>query len=109
MGQGRNVNDRSYIKAYILQCSDGRLPTRTGPFYKDLNLSKSEIIRHLATILRGHLRCIRRVLFRTPESHLTRRCPRNYLTCRIGDGNNDVVEGSLDMRLAYRLYFNNPL
>jgi hypothetical protein len=55
------------------------------------------------------LSCIGSVLFGTTKAHLTRRRPRNYLSLRVSQRNDDVIERSADVGFARRLYDNLPL
>jgi hypothetical protein len=103
---GRDVHDLRHFNAHVVQGADGALAATTGSFHEDLDLLQAVLHGFLATILSSALRSVRRVLLGTAESHLTGAGPGNNLPSGIGEGNDDVVEGGVDVGLAHGIHFD---
>ena len=65
------VNDFSNFNTSTVYSSDRGLTAITRTFYISFYLSETQIVCHFSTILCCHLCCIRSILLRTSESHLT--------------------------------------
>ena len=65
------VNDFSNFNTSTMHGSDSGLTAITRTFHISFYLSKTQVIRNLGAVLCCHLCCIRGILLRTSESHLT--------------------------------------
>lgn len=102
MRQGRCIGDRQDLQPILLKCPYGSLATRARALDKDVNLAQTHVVRHLPCIFGAHLGCVGRILPRATESITPRGAPRKDVAIQIGDRNDHVVEGRLDVCLAVR-------
>ncbi len=106
MGQWSNIYNLRHLNASSMHSTDSRLTSITRPFHISFHFSQAQIISNFCTILSGHLGCIRCILFRTTETHLASRGPRNNLTFTICQRHNDVVKGAVHMQLPHCINFH---
>ena len=84
MGQRSNVDNLGYLDTCTVAGTDSGLTAVSGTLDISLDLAKAQIISYFRTILGGHLSCVRSVLLRTAETHLSGRRPRYNLTLTVG-------------------------
>ena len=105
MRKRSNVYDFRYFNTCTVDSSDSRLTSVTRSLYEYFYFSQTKIVSYFCTILSCHLGCIRSVLFRTSESHLTSRRPTDYLTFAISKRYNNVVKRRMNMSLTVSVNF----
>ena len=66
-----NVDNLSYLDSRSIDGTNGTLTTITRTLYKGLYLTETKLEGNLCAVLSSHLSCVRSVLLRTTESHLT--------------------------------------
>ena len=71
MRKRSNINNLCYLNTSTVDSSDSRFTTITRTLNVYLHLSQTKIISYLSTILSCHLSCVRSVLLRASETHLT--------------------------------------
>ncbi|EJX04439.1 hypothetical protein EVA_07453 [gut metagenome] len=101
VGKRRNVDDFSYCDTSTVNGTDSRFTTVTGTLNICLHLTKTKIESYLSAILSSHLSCVRSVLLRTAEAHLTGGRPRNNLTLTVCERHNDIVERAMNVELTH--------
>ena len=92
MRQWSYVNDFSNFDSGTMYSTDSRLTSVSRTLHISFHFSQAKIIRHFRAILSSHLSCIRSILLRTSESHLSGRRPRDNLTFIIRQRYDNVVE-----------------
>src|SRR5690242_11366161 len=93
----RDVDDVGDLVAERIQGTHRRLAARTRALDAHFQRLDAVIQRHAPSLLRRDLRGERRGLARTAETCPARGRPRQCIALTIGDGNDGVVEGSLDV------------
>jgi hypothetical protein len=97
-----DVADRRNVESRGLQRPHRRLPTTTWPFHKH-NYGAHSKIGHLACCrLRRHLGCEWRSLTRTLKADRTSTGPRDHSSLWVGNCDDRVVEGRMNMSYAFR-------
>src|SRR5690606_35216072 len=82
--------------------ADGRLPARPRSLDEDVDLAHAVLHRPAGGRLGGELGSEWGGLARSLEADLAGRGPRDHGTGRVGDRDDRVVEGALDVRLSVR-------
>ena len=75
MRQRCNVYDFSYLNPCTMHGTDCRLTAITRTFHVCLYLTQAKVVSYFCAILGSHLGCIRSVLLRATETHLSCRRP----------------------------------
>ena len=96
MRQWSFIDNLGNLDAGTVDGADSTLATLTRTLHIDLNLTQSHVESNLGAIGGCRLCCIRSVLLRTAETHLTCRRPADNLADLVGDGNDNVVESRVD-------------
>src|SRR5690242_15904386 len=97
---GSDIRDRADLEAGCLQGADRGLTSRARALDEDIDLLQAVLLRLAGGVLGSHLRRERRRLARALEADVAGRGPADHVALRIGDRNDRVVEGALDVRLA---------
>ncbi len=100
MRNWRDVDDLRHFYAAVVERTNRRFASVSGPLHEDLHFLQTRFHRASACIFGRHLSSVRRIFLRASKAHFTRRRPRNDLTGRIGQRDDDVVEGRIDVRFA---------
>src|SRR3954464_15542782 len=95
-----HVLDAGDLDAGRLQRADGGLTSRPGPLDQHIDPAHAVLHGPPGRLLRRHLRREGRRLARALETHVAGRRPREHVAVLIGDGDDRVVEGALDVRHA---------
>src|SRR3569623_1892695 len=98
MGDRRHIGNAADLETHGMQTAHGGITTRPRPLHEHLDVLHAEFMRDLAGLISGHLRGEGRALARTLETASTGGRPRQGVALTIGDGDDGVVEGRLDMR-----------
>ena len=101
-----DVDNLGDFDSHVVEGSNGALASAARTFHEHLHLLQAMLHGFLATILCCALCGIGCVLFRSSKSHLARTRPGNNLPCGIGEGDDDVVEGGVDVGLAHGIHFD---
>ena len=97
MRNRRDVLNRADIEAGGGQSTHRRLASRTRTAHPHVHTAHAVIARLVGGVGGSLLRRKRRTLARSAEAQRTRTLPRHRIAVRIGDGDDGVVEGSLNM------------
>jgi hypothetical protein len=92
----RHVTNRQNFEARILESADSRFTTTTGTLDADIHLVHAEVERLASGSFGSELGSERCALARALETGVTRRAPSDHVTASVGNGNDCVVEGSVD-------------
>src|SRR5262249_30824200 len=101
VGQRGDVLDLLDVQPGLLQGGDGRLAAAAGPLDPDLDLLDAELRRLLGADLGGALGGEGGALARALEADRPRRGEAERVALAVGDGDDGVVEGRLDMGDAH--------
>src|SRR5690242_12394509 len=96
----RHVDDVGDLVAGVVERTHGRLAARTRTLDAHFQRLHAVVERGLARLFGGDLRGERGGLARTAEARAARSRPRQRIALAIGDRDDGVVEGSVDMRDA---------
>src|SRR5438876_11708937 len=96
----RHVADRGDLEAHGLERADGGLAASPGPTHEDLDLLEPVLHRLARGDLGGRLRGERRALARAPEAGAPGARPGNDVAHPVGERDDRVIEGRLDVRDA---------
>src|SRR6476646_12178398 len=99
VGLGRDVLDGGDVETGRLQRADRRLTTGPCPLGEDLDLLETVFHALLCGSVGGHLSGKRGRLARAFEASRAGRLPGDHVAFGVGQGDDRVVEGSLDVRL----------
>src|SRR5579875_1205099 len=94
-----DVGDGTDLEAGRLQRADRRLAARARTLDEDVDLLQAVLLRLAGGALGGHLRRERRRLSRALEADVAGARPGDHVALRVGDRDDRVVEGALDVRL----------
>src|SRR5215469_7095515 len=97
-----DVLDGPDLQASGRQRADRRLATRARTLHEHVDLAHAVLHRPPRCGLGGHLGGERRRLTRALKPDLSGRGPGDHATAGIGDRDDRVVEGALDVRMAMR-------
>src|SRR5215475_3304987 len=97
-----DVLDGPDLQAGGLQRADRGLTTRAGTLHEHVDLAHAVLHGPPRGGLSGHLSGERRRLARALEADLPGRRPGDHAAAGIGDRDDGVVEGALDVRMAVR-------
>ena len=100
-----HVFDHGDFEACGLQCTDGGFTAGARAFDVDFDGLHSTVDSNFGGSFRCGLCCEGSGLFGTSEAHFTGARPGNSVALRVGDGDDGVVEGGLDMGRATFDYF----
>src|SRR5690606_4240511 len=90
-----------HLEARGLQRTDRGLAARSRSLHEDVDLLHAVILRLTRSVLGGELRGERGRLARTLETDAARGGPADHGTGGVGDRDDRVVEGRLDVGLAH--------
>src|SRR5205085_10635235 len=90
------------LEAGVHERTDGGLAARTRALDHDVDRTQTVLHGTTGALFGGELRGERRRLTRALEAHVARRRPGNDVALRVGDRNDRVVEGRLDVHHAVR-------
>src|SRR5690606_4950919 len=96
----RHVDDVGDLVADVVERTYGRLSSRTRALDAHFQRLHAVVERGLAGLLGGDLGRERGRLARTAEARAARSRPRKRIALAVGDGDDGVVERSVDMRDA---------
>src|SRR2546422_766205 len=96
----RHVADRGDLEAHGLERADGGLAASPGPAHEDLDLLEPVLHRLARGDLGGRLRGERRALARAPEAGAPGARPGDDVAHPVGERDDRVIEGRLDVRDA---------
>src|SRR5256884_229310 len=96
----RHVADRGDLEPHGLERADGGLPAGPGPTHEDLDLLEPVLHRLARGDLRGRLRGEGCALAGAPEAGAPGAGPGDDVAHPVGEGDDRVVEGRLDVRDA---------
>ncbi len=102
-----HIDDLGNLNPGIVQGANSGFPSVTRSFHVHLYLPEACLMSCFCTFFGCNLSRVRSVLLGAPESHFSSRSPGDHISLLIGQGNNDIVEGSSDMSLTGR--FNDNL
>src|SRR5690348_3014604 len=97
-----HVDDVGDLVADVVEPTHGRLAARTRALDAHFQRLHAVVERGLAGLLGGDLRRERGRLARTAEARAARGRPRKRVALAVGDGDDGVVEGRVDVRDAVR-------
>ncbi len=109
MRQRSDIRDLFHDDTRGVDGADSGLTALSRTLNIHFHSAKTQIVGHLRTVLSHHLGCVGSVFLRTSVTHLTSGRPGNHLTIVVGEGNDNVIEGSIDKRLTLSLDSNNSL
>src|SRR5215813_4340040 len=94
-----DVLDRADLEAGGLQRADRRLAPRARALHEHIDLAHAVLVRLAGGVLRGHLRGERGRLAGALEPDVAGGGPGDHVPHRVGDRDDGVVEGALDVRV----------
>ena len=100
MRKRSHIRDLFHHDTRRVDGADGGFTTLSGALHIDLNLTQTEVIGDLGTILGNHLGCVRSVLLGTSVSHLTSGRPGDHLTVVVGKRNDDIIKRGINERFS---------
>src|SRR3954447_21710259 len=100
VGHRGHVLDAGDLDAGRLQRADRGLTTRSGTLDQHIDPAYAVLHGPAGGLLRRHLRRERRRLAGALEADVAGRGPREHVAVLVGDGDDRVVEGALDVRHA---------
>ena len=100
VGNRSNIFDHSYFESCCLKSTDCCFTTGTGTFYENFNGFKAVLHCCFCCSFCCSLCCVRSGFSGTTESESACGSPRKSVAANIGDGNDSVIEGGLDMCCA---------
>src|SRR5271157_2592510 len=98
----RNVPNGTHVQTGGGECAHRRFASRSGAADPHIHATHSVITRLVGGVHCGLLSGKRRSLARTTEAQRTRTLPRHRVSRGIGDGDNGVVEGRLNVHQPVR-------
>ncbi|ACT05236.1 conserved hypothetical protein [Dickeya chrysanthemi Ech1591] len=102
------MRDRSHIsnisdaETSRVQCADSRLTARTRSFNHNFQILDTVLFHSFSAALCCYLSGERSGFTRTTETGTTGSCPTQRITLTISNGNDGVVERSMDMSHTVR-------
>src|SRR5690606_30420984 len=93
----RHVDDVGDLVAHIVERADGGLTARARALDADFKRLHAVVEGGLAGLLRGDLGSERGRLARAAETRAARSRPRQRIALAVGDGDDRVVERSVDV------------
>ena len=96
MRNARHVANRQNFEARILESADSRFAAATCTLDADIHLVHAEVERLAGGSFGSELCSERSALAGALETGVTGRTPSDHVTASVGDGNDCVVEGSVD-------------
>src|SRR4029077_1560552 len=102
VGDGRDVGDRGDLEAGGLERADRLFATGTRPLDIDLDLAHAVLHRPAGGAFGRERGGVRRALPGAPEAGHAGGAPADHGAVRIGDRDDRVVEGRLDVDVALR-------
>ena len=81
-----------------IQGTNSRLAAGAWPTNANVNIFDTELERGFAGLVRRNLGCKRCRFTRSTETTTAGRCPREGITLAIGNRDDRVIEGSMDVR-----------
>ena len=100
MCNGGNVLDRTDLEACSLQGADCGFATGTGALDEHVNLADAVLLGAVCSSLSSQLCGVGGGLTGALEAHVASGGPGDHCTGGIGDGDDGVVEGRLDVSLT---------
>ena len=97
VGQRGDVLDGLYSEPGSLQGTDGRLPSRTWTFDADFDLGDAVFFGLVGASFSGALGSERSTFAGAFETNGASGAPANSVAVDVGDGNNGIVEGSINV------------
>ena len=107
--QRSDIRDLFHDDARGVDGTDSGLTALSRTFDVNLHSAQTEVVSHFRAILGHHLGGVGSVFLGTSVSHLARGGPGNDLAVVVGEGDDDVVEGGVDVSLTGSLDANNSL
>src|SRR5918993_4579984 len=98
VGDRGDVLDAGDLDPGALQRADGRLAAGAGALHLHVDLAHAVLHRAAGGLLGGHLGGERRALLRALEADVAGRGPGEDVPLLVGDRDDRVVEGALDVR-----------
>src|SRR5882724_11749995 len=98
MRQRRDFGDAGYLDAYRIERPHGGLAARTRPLDTHFEIFHATFLRCFASLFGGNLSGEGRALARSLEALAARSRPRQRIALPIGDGDDRVVEGGVNVR-----------
>src|SRR5690606_39095982 len=106
---GGVVDDGADVHPGGLDGADGLLPAGSGAADDDVHLRDAHVLGLAGGVGGGQLRSVRRALLRALVADGTGRGPGDGVAVHVGDGDDGVVVGSVDERLAFGEAALDPL
>src|SRR5579864_5791979 len=97
-----DVANGAHLDAGGRQSANRRLASRTRPAHSHFHAAQPVIARHIGCVRSSLLRGKRCALPRSTEAQRTRALPRNHISIGIGNRDNGVVEGRLNVHNPVR-------
>src|SRR6266508_5072577 len=97
-----DVRDRADLETSCLQRADRGFATRARALDEHVDLAQAVLLGLAGGALGGHLRSERCRLARALEADVAGGCPADHVAHRVGDRDDRVVEGALDVRVSVR-------
>src|SRR3989344_3122220 len=101
MGHRRYVDNVADFVAQRVQRTHSRLTSRAWAFDVNLKRPQTELLSNTSGLVGRHLRGERRAFTRTLETGSTAGRPGKNIALAIGDGDDRVVERSVDVHHAF--------
>jgi len=98
MGDRGHIFNIGDLQATAVQCPNSGFTARARAHDANLDILHAVFLGRIAGALGCHLRCKRRGFTRAAEAAATRRRPGERVSLTVGDGDNGVVEGRMDVR-----------
>ena len=96
----RDVANRTHVEPRRCQGAYCRLASRTRAAHHDIHTAHAVIARLIGRVGGRLLRRKRRALARSPEAQRAGALPRHRVSCKVGDGDDGVVERRLHVHQA---------
>jgi hypothetical protein len=106
MWDGRDILDAPNLDASRFNSAQGSFSTCAYAPEVRIHHPKPGLIGHLRGILRRDLPRIRRVFLSSTKAYLPGRAPGYRIACRIREGDDNIIEGRLDIHTPLRRHFD---
>lgn len=101
MGDWCDILNRTHPQAQCAQRSDCRFTPDAWTFYKNVYFNQSVLLCPVRSRFRCHLSRIGCGLLRPFETQTSCRSPRQCVAHPVGDGDDGVIEGRLNVHVAF--------
>ena len=98
MGNRRDVRDAGDLQSAIVQRAHSRLATGARAPDTHFDVLHAVLLRRIASLFSRNLRGERRALAGAAEATTARSCPGKRVPLAIGDRDDRIVEGRVDVR-----------